>query len=427
MHVTKTKFARAVSALAILGLAACSGSGTNPASTTQENLSANVLQFSVGTANIAGVTGLNVVATYRQPAGALHAGDSAVAVDSPTLTTAGALPATAGSPDGFYSTIETGPAPIELGTHSMTSTGQNQSTPSTFGRSGGVFSLGIEPFNYGEGGQPDSITPYVQPLYGPSGSSSGLNAFIPWGGPPAFDPNHDGEGTRDGKIYPNGTLGIEEGLDVFSSITPVAGPYTLSVAIPANTGTVSFTKTAGLASTTPLPDVVGPTPVLDGSGGLTFTATLPPGVTEAYVQVVDIGLVASSGSGAGTSCNGSSPGVPTYYTVVVRPGSLSGTIGDASGPLGTPSICTSAQNTTQNSGNTTLGDAFTVQLIGFDYPVYEASPTISQSPNPAIVGSAGQSDVTISSQVGYQQAASGIVSRLSRGQWRSPAQLLHRR
>jgi hypothetical protein len=400
MHVTKNSLARAVAALAILSLAACSGSGTSPENVTSTNVQASIFQFSVGTANLFGAgAGLNVVVTYRQPSNALHPGDSAVAVSSPTLTVGSGLPGTAGAPDGFFSTIASGPAPTELGTHNLTSTGQAQSTPTTFGRSGGAFALGIEPFNYNEGGLPDNIVPYSVPLYDPTPSSD-PNAFIAWGGPPAFDPGGDGEGTRDGKSFPTidsgsqQTLGVSEGLDVFDQITPVAGPYTLALAVPANTGTVTTTKTAALGSTALLPTVKSPIATLDGNGGASFTAHLPAGVTEGYIEVTDIGPTSTSASFA--SCNGSSPGVPTYYTMLVKPGHSGGTIGDAEGPLGAPSLCTIAQNTAANSGNPSPGDTFQVVLLGFDYPLYEATPGINNSPQPAINGGAGQSDVTIS-------------------------------
>jgi len=405
MHVTKNSLARAVAALAILSLAACSGSGTSPASTTQQNVAASVLQFSVGTANLAGAgSGMNVAVTYRQPSGALHPGDSAVAVSSPTLTVGSALPAAAGAPDSFFSTIETGPAPTELGTHNVTATGQAQSTPTSFGRSGGAFALGIEPFNYNESGQPDTITPYCVPLYDPVGvcvpqaSGGDPNGFVAWGGPPAFDPGGDGEGTRDGKTFPTvsgaQTLGVSEGLDVFAQIAPVTGPYTLSIAVPANNGTTTTTKTSALGSVALLPTVTAPLATLDGNGGASFTVHLPKGVTEGYIEVTDFGPTSTSGSFA--SCNGSNPGLPTYYTMLVKPGHLSGTIGDAEGPLGAPSLCTIAQNTAANSGNPSPGDTFQVILLGFDYPLFEATPGNNQSPAPAITGANGQSDVTIS-------------------------------
>jgi hypothetical protein len=447
MHVTKNSLARAVAALAILSLAACSGSGTNPANPTRQPIQASILQFSVGTANLYGTgSGLNVVVTYRQPSDGLHPGDSAVAVSSPTLTVGSGLPGSAGAPDGFFSTIASGPAPTELGTHNLTSTGQAQSTPTTFGRSGGAFALGIEPFNYNEGGEPDNIVPYAVPLYDPNPSSD-TNSFIPWGGPPAFDPGGDGQGTRDGKSFPTigsgaqVTLGISEGLDVFDQIAPVVGPYTLGIAVPADTGTVTTTKTAALGSVGLLPTLTAPIATLDGNGGASFTVKLAAGVTEGYIQVVDLGPLSASGSGLSCHHNGpasqfpNATDLPVYYTMVVRPGHLGGTIGDASGPLGTPSICTAAQNTTANGGTATPGDTFQVTLLGFDYPLYEATPFINNAPQPAINGGAGQSDVTISA-ASFQMEGStssgigtgGLAKVIRSAGIRTPAMLkaLHR-
>ncbi len=118
----------AACAAASLSLAACSGSGTSPSAPTQANLNANVLKLAVGTANIygdlggaSGLTGLNVVATYRQPAGALHPGDSAVLVSTPRLSGPFTLPATAsttGAPCDATSTILTGRrSPRRAGAH----------------------------------------------------------------------------------------------------------------------------------------------------------------------------------------------------------------------------------------------------------------------------------------------------------------------
>jgi hypothetical protein len=94
-------------------------------------------------------------------------------------------------------------------------------------------------------------------------------------------------------------------------------------------------------------------------------------------------------------------------------------LGDASGNSGAPSICSSAQNTAANTvanggtGATLDGDAFTVQLIGFDYPAYAASyPNSLRNPAPALVGGAGQDDITISSAATYAQPG-GVLTRVS--------------
>ncbi|MGH7707521.1 MAG: hypothetical protein ACREM8_00940 [Vulcanimicrobiaceae bacterium] len=398
----------------VAGLAACSGSGTSPQPNTTSNLPANVLQLAVGTANLFGdqtgsaLAGLNVVATYRQPKGAFHVGDSAVFVNTPTLSGPFALPAAAGTADGFFSTIETGPGPTEIGKSSMTGTAQTATNATTFGISGGVFGLGIEPYNYNGGGTPDVVGPYTQPLY--DTNTTDPNNFVPWGGPPAFDPNKDGLGVRDGNLYPGGTLGISEGLDIFE-IAPVAGTYTLGVSVPANTGAFTASANASLTSTILLPAISPGVPTLDGNGGGSFAVTLPAGVTEAYLQIVDGGPDPTSMTPP-ASCNGSSVGLPTYYTVEVT-ATESVTLPDSSGPgtpgNGTPSICTSAQNS-KADGATTDGDSFLVQSIGFDYPAYEASyPNSLGNPAPKLSGANGQADITISSVAGYYQPSTGGI------------------
>lgn len=102
--------------------------------------------------------------------------------------------------------------------------------------------------------------------------------------------------------------------------------------------------------------------------------TLPPGVTEAYVEIEDFGPPQPA-SGSAISCNGSDT-APVFYTVfVVASGTAILPPGDGPGNPGTmtPSSCTAAQNTTANAGTATLSDQFAVWLIGFDYPAYEAS------------------------------------------------------
>jgi hypothetical protein len=415
---TRIKTIKPAAVAAVLALAACSGSGTSPSSVTTVNVSKNVLQLAVGTANVYGdlgagggaFTGLNVAVTYRQPAGSQKIGDSATLVNSPTLTIPGTLAGPVGTSGNYSETIETGPASSEVGGHALTATPQSGSAAvTTFGTSGGAFGLGLAPFNYNEGGAPDNVAPYVVPLYDAlAGTMAGdPNAFVPWGGPPAFDPAGDGTGVRDESV-PSGTLGVPEGLDVFESIAPSAGTYTLSVSVPANTGTTTQSQTATLNSTAALPAWVLPTPTLDGSGGATIPVTLPAGVTEAYVQVTDFGP-AQPASGSYASCNGSSTGTPTYYTIELK-ASGNAVLPDTDGPGKTPSLCTSAQdsatNSTSSAAVTTTGDQFTVQLIGFDYPWFEASyPNSSGNPAPTIAGSNGQADVTISSAAAFTQTA----------------------
>ena len=79
-------------------------------------------------------------------------------------------------------------------------------------------------------------------------------------------------------------------------------------------------------------------------------------------------------------------------------------LGTAHGPGGSPSICTSADNTTVN-GAPTAGDIFHVQGVGFNYPAFEMTyPKSLGNPAPAISGSAGQDDITLSLAVNCNEA-----------------------
>ncbi len=391
-----------------LALAACSANGSSPKGVTTANVSANVLQLAVGTANLYGtVTGLNVVTTYRQPAsGGFKAGDSGTLLNSPKLTVPGQLPGTPGQAVGFdpTSTVLTGPASAELSGHVMNSTSQvpNSTNETTFGLSGGVFGLGIEPYNAygsydapsgGNIGQPFQVPPYPVPLYDFSGD---INAFEPWGGPPAFDVAGNGESVVGSGAYPGGTAGAEMGIDVFATVPPASGTYQLSVTVPANTGRQTQTASAGIGTPNVLPKAAPPVVTGYGSGTVTLNVHLPAGVTEAYLQVVDLGPAAgTSSSGQPPSCNGSGGGNPIYYTIHAgHSGAFP--LGGAHGPGGSPTICTSADNTAAD-GAPVSGDQFTVQTIGFDYPAFESSyPNSLGNPQPNILGGNGTDDITIS-------------------------------
>ena len=157
----------------------------------------------------------------------------------------------------------------------MLSTSQTATNPTTFGTSGGAFGLGLEPFNYTEGGVPFTDVPYAVPVYDALSSSGDPDQFIPWGGPPAFDPSGDKLGVRDGQTYAPGVLGVSEGLDVFEGVTPATGTYSLSVLVPASSGNVTQTANASLSSSTLLPAIAPATATLDGSGGGMLAYTLP--------------------------------------------------------------------------------------------------------------------------------------------------------
>ena len=395
---------RLASALAVatFGIAGCSAGGS-PATPTEANVSADILKVAVGTANIFGdapgsaVTGLNVVATFRQPAGALSPGGSAVLVSTPTVSGPFTLPASAGAPGSDpTSTVLTGPASAELGTASITGTPQGGASVTSFGTSGGVFGLGIEPFNYGDG-SPFTNVPYPVPLY--DAVAQDPNALVAWGGPPAFDLAGNGESVVGSSSVPAGQAGLSEGLDVFAGVAPRTGVYSLSANVPANTSQPTITATARLGSTALLGAATAPVPTLTSTGGGTFTSSLPAGVTEAYLEITDIGPA------TGNPCNGASPATPIYYTLEVTAAKPAGTLPPAAGPGGAPSLCNPAANTAANQGTVTPGDQFLVQTVGFDYPLYENSYTTGSTagvnPSPLLTGANGQADITISSAALY--------------------------
>jgi hypothetical protein len=424
-------------ALAAVGslLTACSQGNSAPPAVTSVNPgspSYSKLSLAVGTANIAGVaTGLNVVSTLRQPNG-----DSAVLLDTPSLTGPWTLPAAvpdAGDGVDAYATIQdggpslqdfasnslTGTSPsVHLGSPACDTTGAVAGfttcpagvtpTTTTFGMSGGVFGMGIQPANSTTNTTAYSYDPYAEPIF--NNATTSADAFVPWGGPPAFDDpkDKDGMGTRDGlHNLGAGLLGWNTGMTVVQA-TPGVGTYTMNVAIPTGqnqSGQSSYatvTATGGLRTATLLPTITAPTLVEDGAGGGTLSVTLPAGATEGYVTITDIG----PGSG-GANCQGSlgTGAFPVYYTILIKPGTTTYTLPDTIGPNTTqngpsalkPSmtICTAAANTTA-LGAASPGDTYSIQYFAMDYPLYEASYPYSSTQTPALLGAAGQADVTIS-------------------------------
>ncbi len=445
---------------ASLSLVSCSASSTSPLGVKTEIPTSGVLKLGVGTANIYGdmpmaaMTGTNVAVTFRQPAGGTLPGGTAALVNTPTLSGPWKLPTAAGKANAFGATILTGPSASDVGTGTANATAQqNPGTPnskippSTFGVATGATGLGLEPLNYtasggsastGSGGNnfgaPASYVPYAVPIFD-AVAGGDPNQNIPWGGPPAYDPDKNGKGTRDSSGFDASLLGEEEGLDVFQGAQTAAGPYTLSVNVPTSqTSTGTVTATASVQTTALLPAIAfAGTPAADGAGGATFAVTLPPGVTEALVQIIDLGPAQADATGKIATnfvgCNGSM-NTPTYYTLFAN-ASGNYTLGDNSGAglpgSKVPSLCTQAQNaaataTAVSKGapaavGTPDGDQFTVQLYGFDYPAYEASyPQSSGNPNPTIVGNNGQSDITISSATLFDQlpTTGASIIRVSR-------------
>jgi len=447
---------RALCLLLLIVLASCSGGGTGgPAisSVNPTSPSYSSLQFAVGTANLYnGTLGLNVVSTFRQKDGASATGVNTPAITGPFTFTAPF--ASGGSTDPYSTLLNGGPSFTETTAASPAITGTPQTvapgTPfcdgnappapvvcqggippntTTFGQSGGVFAMGLAPYNHqGFTGQSWSYQPYAQPFY----ASTTHVPFIPWGGPPAFDPDGTGLGERDGLAINAGVdsfgdpyfLGVGEGVTVFDGVTPRVGTYTLTVAIATvgNGGAISTSsvnKAANLRSLALLPTISAPavTPNANGDGGASFTTSLPAGVTEAYVQIVDYGPGGgpneASPASNPTNCQGArgTAFAPVYYTFHITTAAMSAyqvpsTIGPSLATTGgagniepSPTLCTAAQNTAANGGTATPADDYVVQMIGFDYPAFEAAHSLIEqttAQNPTIANAGGQADITIS-------------------------------
>lgn len=416
---------RAILALGAAGilLAACSQANSAPPTlqtVSNGSSSYSKLQFAVGTANLDGTVALNVVSTLRQPNG-----KSADLVDSPSITLPFPLTGqtasqdSSGSPDGYSTAFSTGPSPSEIGGDALTSTPQTMhlgapvcpvvgagctvANVTTFGLSGGVFGMGLQPANNTINSTAYSYTPYPQPIFAPNSPV----AFVPWGGPPAFDDSSNGMGTRDGlHNLGAGLLGWNDGITVFqftnvptTGTNSMTGTYTMNVAVPTGgTSSTTLSANANLNGATVLPAIAtAPTLTEDGKGGGTFSnVTLPAGATEGYIVVMDTGL------GSGTAnCQGSlgTTVAPVYYTIEVVPGTTTYNLPDTIGPNTTqngPSTLTPSMTLCTAAANGGTGDSYQVQFFAMDYPLYEASYPKNTQQAPTIVGVAGQDDITVS-------------------------------
>lgn len=429
MNLQSTRILAAAAAAGLL-LGGCGGGGNGssgiPSTTSTNPTSVGKLSFAVGTANIQGTIGLNVAAVYRASDGLSASLTNTPTISGPAKFFTGATAATADGAD-FYSTIPGGPGVLDISSGTITGTPQTlqygtavATNTSSFGQSGGVFSQAISPGNESvSSNQAFSYRPYDIDVYQATFASAAADknnaADVPFGGPPAFDPDGNGMGLRDGlNTLKYGVLGIPEGFTAFAAtgLTPAAGAYTMSLSVPTGhsgaTPTFStVTGSASITSTTPLPSL-DPTLLAftpDGSGGATFTipaSYFTGGVTEVYVQVVDLG-------DGGTNCQGTygTPAGPVYYTIVATAAGAQ-KLPDTDGPntavnagasslTPSESICTAAANTTANGGTATPGDTYTVMVVGLDYDAYGNSYIKSSKPPAQVATWNGtQADITVS-------------------------------
>ncbi len=409
MHKHFTTFAVLALASIVTGCGGGSGSGASPP-TSSVNLNASKLQFAVGTATIAseGTIGLNTVETFRQPNGL-----SAALVDTPTIVgPAGfTVPLDSAGPYMESCSPSTGGATLvdsasgaTVGQGSGTDGGTNHisGTPQTllgtpvvctsFGIRGGAFGYGFVPDNSTTNG---ALTDryYQLPFY-PMNSGRTLRYI---GGPPAFPQSRNG-------TFPSGFLGYYQGFTDFNA-PAVAGAYTLNVVAAAgNAPTSTFSATSNLTNVTGLPTFDRPVFTPDGSGGGTVAVNIPAGVTETFVEILDLG---TAGLGS-PNCFPTGPlgGNPTVYYTLIANGSgpqtltLPDNLGPAVPGQTTHTLCTSADNAAASGGATTTGDPYRLYAVGFDYPAFEAAYPQSTSQTPTITGANGQADITTSKRTG---------------------------
>jgi hypothetical protein len=373
----KKRFIPLLIPLGILALSSC-GSLTNgnaqlPGVTQAPLSSLGKLTFAVGTAKLQdGSTGLNVVAYVRQ-----SNGSTPYLVDTPSIAgPAGfTVPATAFSANG------SGGSGSDAGTSTISATPQSTAAPppngTTFGMVGGLFGGGFGPFNSTSNGpsnyypgqaapggpNPTFLTPFYEANSG-SNTPTDPRAFLV--GPPA-----NGIPQFTNVSYPSNFSGFLPGFTAFKA-APVAGPYTLTVVVPAaNASGTSLSASATLNSTTALPAIAAPTLTEDGNGGGTIHVTVPAGVSETLVFVHDLSNHA-------------------YYTVgpITATGAQTGNLPDNLGPCAGTSGC--------NAASIAKGDSYELTAIGFDYPDFESIQPVSSAQTPTVTGAGGQSDVTIS-------------------------------
>ncbi len=379
-------------ALAVALLVACATNGVAKIpNTTQANLAANKVQFTVGTARIGqdGVVGVNFVATLRQPNGL-----TGVLASSPKITGPAGFVVPAGA-TGAYATAG---ADLDAGTNHVSSSPQvplNNSglVNTTFGTFTGVYAYGLGPFNSDQStvnggyypGQPQLYVRewilLVELQWHVDGRSRDPwrrcdpAAAVLFGGSDGVYHGSARRAVLQRWNIPSELAGYSPGFTPVE-IPPVAGSYTMSVLVAAqNAAPFTYTQTATLTSTTPLGVVAAPTFVGDGAGGGSGTVVVPAGVTETMVYIVDAnaGLFYTIGPISGI---GAQP-----YALPDHLGRCVGG-GCQNGAGASPSIAT--------------GDTYFVSAVGYDYPAFQAGPPGNRQQTPAITGASGQADITMS-------------------------------
>ncbi len=371
--------ARTVAVVCLAALAACTtgqSGGTPPVNFTSGNGTLNV---AVGTVNFAGFgAGVNVLETFRG-----SNGFTAVPINSAVLTGPAGFAGAPGSTDPG-----SGQAAIPLGS------AHNQFVIGT----GGTILDSADGFGVGPPGSSNAGQNFypMQPQFGDAlaaqlagfGIPNAANIFpvqFIYGGPPAYPPySYVPSALSSTLAIPSGW---SEGFYVVAA-APVPGSYTLNVSYTQNGTTSTKSKQTTLAGTLlpPWNPATGITLASTGTGGATVTASLPPGVKEALVNVLDVNVVAAIFPG-GSLPPGATPcqtGLP-FATVEFKRSSAQAIPANL-GRGGAPTYC--------------KGDILVAQAYGFDYDDAELGPPVNTSPDPALPA---QADVTINIPVTTQE------------------------
>ena len=396
------KLALALSLISALALGACSQQSAQ--SSLEPKISScnplnSTLQWFVGTANIAGTTGLNTLVTLRQNAGGNCNAGSSLLDNAPTITgPAGfAVPAAADSGNDGGTSLISGTLITSLIVAPPSTTFNNSATGN-----GLASGYGFLPAVQTNSLAAPNFYPYSLPFYVASTAK-----LLYLGGPPAFIPPADSGGThtstRDG-TFPPGYAGYVLGFVDFAA-APVAGSYGLSVVIPTGqntqTGaatTSTMTATAAITHAAPLAAwAAGPTFVSDGLGGGTITTNFGggAGLTEEYIEAVDTGPGAAGGGSACTTAP-LSVAYPIYYTFKIAPGAATVAVPDAIGPAQPGKAQGHTFCTTADNGGTG-GDSVTLYGFAVDYSLFSSAyPQSNGNSAPTVTTNAGQADVTAS-------------------------------
>jgi hypothetical protein len=352
----KIQALKAVVSAAVISLAGCSTNQLGVTPNIQFTPAQGQLFATVGTANIDGQAGLNVVATFRSPNGL-----TAVPISNATISGPAGFAGLAGSndPGAGATTIPIGSAQNSFSLQSCL-LGCNTHLA-------GIDMYGVGPPGNSANNSAPNTYP-AQPQFGDNGTDPAVDACAPRGAPPA-PPGGEIPFYGGPPAYPNGgqNLGFPEGFYMMDlGVAPPTGAYNVTLTYSQNGNTTNVPATANLASGALLPVIGAPTYVSDGAGGGSGTVTVPAGVTEVLVNILDAGS-----AGGAPACFPAAG----YFTVLIKGAG--------------------AQNFTLPAGSIAAGENVVVQAIGFDYNAFELGPPTNLQQNP---GLPAQADLTISGE-----------------------------